>query len=176
MGDDIAVPIEKYSKSEIFDYDIKVKYYPECDEAKVPYKATPDAAAYDLYAAEETNVLPKSNAIVSLDLRWVIPKGFFGKIFSCSGLFLNHSITVEGGVIDSGYRGIVKVLLFNHSDNVFSVQVGQRIAQIVFLEKFDVKFEMVQSADHLDKSVRNKGGFGSTGNIWFFLAKKNGNE
>ena len=69
MGDDIAVPIEKYSKSEIFDYDIKVKYYPESDEAKGPYKATPDAAAYDLYAAEETNVLPKSNAIVSLDLR-----------------------------------------------------------------------------------------------------------
>ena len=55
-------------------------------------------------------------------------------------------------------------LLFNHSGNVFSVQVGQRIAQIVFLEKFDVKFEMVQSADHLDKSVRNEGGFGSSGN------------
>ena len=81
MGDDIAVPIEKYSKPEIFDYDIKVKYYPESDEAKVPYKTTPDAAAYDLYAAEETNVLPKSNAIVSLDLRWTIPKGFFGKYF-----------------------------------------------------------------------------------------------
>ena len=164
MGDDMVVPIEKYSKSEIFDYDIKVKYYPESDEAKVPYKATPDAEAYDLYAAEERNVLPKSNAIVSLDLRWAIPKGFFGKIFSYSSLFLNHSITVEGGIIDSGYRGIVKVLLFNHSDDVFSVQVGQRIAQTVFLEKFDVKFEMVQSADHLDKSVRNEGGFGSTGN------------
>ena len=164
MGDDIAVPIEKYSKPEIFDYDIKVKYYPESDEAKVPYKATPDAAAYDLYAAEETNVLPKSNAIVSLDLRWAVPKGFFRKIFSRSGLFLNHSVTVEGGVIDSGYTGIVKVLLFNHSDDAFSVQVGQRISQIVFLEKFNVKFEMVQPADHLDKSVRNEGGFRSTGN------------
>ena len=81
MGDDIAVPIEKYSKSEIFDYDIKVKYYPESDEVKVPYKTTPDAEAYDLYAAEGTNVLPKSNAIVSLDLRWTIPKGFLGKYF-----------------------------------------------------------------------------------------------
>ena len=96
------IPIEKYSKSEIFDYDIKVKYYPESDEAMVPYKATPDAAGYDLYAAEATNVLPKSNAIVSLDLRWAIPKGFFGKIFSRSGLFLNHNITAEAGVIDSG--------------------------------------------------------------------------
>ena len=67
-------------------------------------------------------------------------------------------------MIDSDYRGIVKVLLFNHSDNVFSVQVGQRIAQIVFLEKFDAKFEMVQSSDQLDKSEGNEGGFGSTGN------------
>ena len=160
MGDDLIVPIEKYSKSEIFDYDIKVKYYPESDETKVPYKA----AGYDLYAAEVTNVLPKSNAIASLDLRWAIPKGFFGEIFSRCGLFLNHSITAEGGVIDSCYRGIVKVLLFNHSGNVFSVKVGQRIAQIVFLEKFDAKFQMVQSSDQLNKSLRNEGGFGSTGN------------
>ena len=113
-----------------------------------------------------TNVLPKSQAIVSFGVRWAILNGFFGKIFSRSGLFLNHSITAEAGVIDSGYRGIVKVLLFNHSDNLFFVLVGQRIAQIVFffLEKFDAKFEMVQSSDQLDKSVRNEGGFGSTFN------------
>ena len=167
MGDDLVVPIEKYSKSEIFDYDIKVLSW-ESDEAMDPYKATPDAAEYDLYAAEATNVLPKSNAIVSLDLRWAIPKGFFGKIFSSSGLLLNRNVTPEAGVIDSGYRGIVKVLLHNHSENVFSVQVGQRIAQIVFLEKFDVKFEMVQSSDQLEKSARSEGGFGSTGNNWLF--------
>ena len=113
-----------------------------------------------------TNVLPKSQAIVSFGVRWAILNGFFGKIFSRSGLFLNHSITAEAGVIDSGYRGIVKVLLFNHSDNLFFVLVGQRIAQIVFffLEKFDAKFEMVQSSDQLDKSVRNEGGFSSVGN------------
>ena len=46
---------------------------------------------------------------------------------------------------------------------LFSVQVGQRISQIVFLEKFDAKFEIVQSSDQLDKPVRNEGGFGSTG-------------
>ena len=53
----------------VFDYDFKVPYYPESDECKVPYKATPDAATYDLCAAENKNILPKSNAIVSLDLR-----------------------------------------------------------------------------------------------------------
>ena len=99
-----------------------------------------------------------------LDLRISIPKGFFGKIFSGSGLFLNHKITAEAAVIDSGYRGIVHVLLFNHSDEKFSVRVGQRIAQVVFLEKFDIKFEMIQSADSLSKSVRKENIFGSTGN------------
>ena len=94
-------------------------YYPEFDECQVPYKATSEAAGYDLYAAEDKEILPKTNAIVSLDLRMAIPKGFFGKIFSRSGLFLNHEITAEAGVIDSGFRGIVQVLLFNHSDKNF---------------------------------------------------------
>ena len=161
---DIVLPIEKSSKEmSLFDCDFKVPYFLESDECKVPYKATPNAAAYDLYAAENKEILPNSNAIVSLDLRIAIPKGFFGKIFSRSGLFLNNKITAEAGVIDYGYHGIVHVLLFNHSDEVFSVKIGQRIAQVVFLENFDVKFEMAQSADLLPKSVRNEGGFSSTG-------------
>ena len=116
-----------------------------------------------MYAAENKKILLNSNAIVLLDLRIAIPKGFVGKIFSRSGLFLNNKITSEAGVIDSGFCGIVHMLLFNHSDEVFSAKIGQRIAQVVFLEKFDVKFEMAQSADLLPKSVRNEGGFGSTG-------------
>ena len=66
-------------------------------------------------------------------------------------------------MIDSGYRGIVQVLLFNHSDDLFSVKIGQRIAQVVFFKKLDVEFEMVDSANLLPKSVRSEGGFGSTG-------------
>ena len=81
MGD-VVLSIQQELKSEAFDYYIKVKYYSESDESIVPYKATPDAGGYDLYAAEATNILPKSNAIVSLNLRWVTPKDFFGKIFS----------------------------------------------------------------------------------------------
>ena len=67
-------------------------------------------------------------------------------------------------MIDSDYRGIVHVCLFNHSDDVFSVKPGQRIAQIVFMEKVDVEFKMIQSRDSLQKSERNEGGFGSIGN------------
>ena len=130
---DIVLPIEKSSKEmSLFDYDFKVSYFPESEECKVPYKATPDATAYDLYAAENKEILPNSNAIVSADLRIAIPKGFFVKIVLRSGLFLNNKITAEAGVIDSGCCGIVHVLLFNHSDEVISVKIGQRIAKVVF--------------------------------------------
>ena len=161
---DVGLPIEKSSVSmSVFNYDFKVSYYPESDECKVLYKATSEAAGYDLYAAEDKEILPKTNAIVSLDLRTAISKGFFGKIFSRSGLFLNDKITAEAGVIDSGFRGIVQVLLFNHSDEIFYAKKGDRIAQILFLEKFHVKFEMAQFRDLLPKSKRNENGFGSTG-------------
>ena len=130
---DIVLPIEKSSKEmSLFDYDFKLPYFPESEECKVPYKATPDATAYDLYAAENKEILPNSNAIVSADLRIAIPKGFFGKIVLRSGLFLNNKITAEAGVRDSGCCGIVHVLLFNHSDEVISVKIGQRIAKAVF--------------------------------------------
>ena len=154
---------EKMSVYEECNYDITVKYCPETDMSKVPFQATPDSAGYDSYTAVSTNILPKSHAVVSLDLRWAIPKGFYGKILSRSGLFVKHLITAEAGVINSGYRGIVKVLLFNHSEEVFSVKIGDRIAHVVFMEKSDVNFQMVRSREMLDKSVRNEGGFGSTG-------------
>ena len=80
-------------------------------------------------------------------------------------MFLNRKITAEAGVIDSGFRGSIQVLLFNHSDEIFYAKKGDGIAQIVFLEKFDVEFEMVQSADLLPKSERNENGFGSTGSF-----------
>lgn len=82
----------------------------------MPFKTTPDAAGYDLYAAENKDILPGSNTMVSRNLRIAIPNDFLGNIFSRSGIFLKHKITAEAGVVDAGYRGIVHVLLFNHSD------------------------------------------------------------
>ena len=152
----------KKEVSAVFDYDFKVPYFLESVECQVPYKATNEAAGYDLYAAENKEILPKTKAIVSLDLRIAIPKGFFGKIFSRSGLFLNHKITAKAGVINSGFRGIAQVLLINHSDKTFCAKKGDRIAQIIFLENFDVKFEKVESKDLLSKFERNENGFGST--------------
>ena len=107
MSDVVSLLIEK--SMFVCDYDFKLAYYPESAECKVSFKATSEIAGYDLHAAEDKEILPKTSAIVSLDLRIAIPKGFFGKIFSRSGLFLNRKITAEAGVIDSGFRGIVQV-------------------------------------------------------------------
>ena len=147
------------------DYNFRVKYYSESDNCKTLVKATVNSAGDDLYAAEDVEILRRSNAMVSLDLRIAIPTGFFGKIFSKSGLFMRHKITAEAGVIVSDYRGVVYVLLFNHSDEKFSVRIGQRIAQVVFFENFNVKFDSVENAYELPRSERNENGFGSTGNF-----------
>ena len=141
---------------------IEVKYYPISDNCKVPTKATADSAGYDLYVAEKKEILPWSNASVSLDFKLAIPVGFFRKIFSRSGLCLKNNISAQVGVIDSDYRGVVKVILFNKSKKKFSVEVGQRIAQMVFLEKFNAKFTCVQLLSETD---RQDSSFGSSGNF-----------
>ena len=105
-------------------------------------RATPNSAGYDLYACKSKTILPKNIGIVSLDIRRGIPQGFYGKIFSRSGLFINHMITAEAGVIDSHYQENVKVLLLNHDHSKpFEVAIGKRIAQIVFMKKYNTTFE-----------------------------------
>ena len=136
-------------------------------------------SSYDLYAAAAKTILPKDLGTVLLKLRWEIPNGFYGKIFSRSGLLVKHLITAEGGVIDSDYRGIVKVLLINHhSSKPFEVEIGDRIAQVVFMKKYDVIFKQTSypeligettNGPHahvsvlLSRTKRGRGGFGSTG-------------
>ena len=72
-------------------------------------------------------------------------------------------MTVDVGLIDSDYGGLVYVLFVNHSEQTFTIRTGDRLAQAVFLEKFDVKFEKVNNIEQLGKTKRGNGGFGSTG-------------
>ena len=75
----------------------------------------------------------------------------------------DKKLTVDAGLIDSDYRGLVYVLFVNHSEQTFTIHTGDRLAQAVFLEKFDVKFEKVNNIEQLGKTKRGNGGFGSTG-------------
>ena len=157
---------------------LSVKFRAESDKSQVLTQATPHSAGYDLYAAEAKTILPKDHGIVSLELRWEIPNGFYGKIFSRSGLLVRHMITA-GGVIDSDYRGTVKVLLINHhSSKPFEIEIGEGIANVDFMKKYDVNFEQTtypellgettkgphaHVSELLSKTKRGCGRFGSTG-------------
>ena len=99
--------------------------------------------------------MPKDLGIVSLELRREIPNGFYSKIFLRSGLLVKHLITAEGGVIDSDYRGIVKVLLINHhSSKPFEIDIGDRIAQVVFLKEYDVIFKQTSYPELIGESTK----------------------
>ena len=139
---------------------IVVKYFQESEFAKEPCQATEGSAGYDLYAAETKTFLPNSADTVSIELRWAIPSGFFGKIFPCSSIL---KVTVDGGVIDSDFKGIVEALLVNHSKKTYTVRTGDRIAQAVCLEQFDVNLQKVTKKRLLGITKRGSVGFGSTG-------------
>ena len=120
-----------------------------------------DAGA-DLVASENYAIAPGERAIVGTGLAMAIPEGYAGFVLPRSGLATRHGITVANapGLIDSGYRGEIRVGLINHSDEMFSVKAGDRIAQLVIMAVETVEY--VEAAS-LDETQRGSGGFGSTG-------------
>ena len=69
-----------------------------------------------------------------------IPKGYFGKIYPRSGLLVNHFVSCDGGVIDSGCHIIFKAIMTNHSEAPYEISIGQRIAQLIFHKVEQVSF------------------------------------
>lgn len=127
-----------------------------------PQYQTADAAGCDLQSTMECKISPGARVLVSTGLQLEIPSGVVGLICPRSGLALKHGVTVLNapGVIDSDYRGEVKVLLINLSNEEYSVKIGDRIAQLLFCPVYQGHFKRM---DELSKSDRMSGGFGSTG-------------
>ena len=123
-------------------------------------KGSIDSAGYDLYSAEEAEILPRKWKVVDTQIAIKVPKGTYGCIASRSGLVAKHGIDVRAGVIDANYWGEVKVLLVNHSNVMFSVKKRDRMAQLV-LEK--ISLVELNEVSELDEIQRRQKGFGSTG-------------
>ena len=83
------------------------------DDVEKPKKAYVNSAGYDLFADESVDVFPNSRGIISTGLRMQIPKAYYGEICPRSGLALKNAVVAFNGTIDSGYLGVVYVLLFN---------------------------------------------------------------
>ena len=130
----------------------------------LPAYATPLSAGVDLRASIDApvTIAPLGRALVPTGLYMQIPEGFEGQVRPRSGLAAKHGITVLNtpGTVDADYRGEVKVILVNLSSEAFTIEPGERIAQMVFARCEQAVFEPV---DELEASERGAGGFGSTG-------------
>ena len=128
----------------------------------LPNYATAGAAGMDVVAAESVTLAPGARHAVATGLALAIPPGFEIQVRPRSGLALKHGISVPNtpGTIDSDYRGELKVILINHSDEPFAIARGDRVAQLVLAPVVQAAWQEV--AD-LDETARGSGGFGSTG-------------
>lgn len=134
------------------------------DRAVVPTYGSPFSAGGDLYSAEESEVVigPGKTAMIGTGLAMEIPEGYVGLIYARSGLATKRGLAPANkvGVIDSDYRGEIKVALYNQSDAPQAVAAGERIAQIVIAPFLHAEYEV---KDTLSDTERGEGGFGSTG-------------
>ena len=128
-------------------------------EATMPKKGSGDAAGWDISTSMAVKIAPGERKLVSTGVALEIPKGSYGRVASRSSLAL-CGLDVAGGVIDSDYRGEVKIILSNQGSQERSFEVGDRVAQIV-IEKIS-SVPWVQTAE-LSRSFRGEGGFGSSG-------------
>jgi dUTP pyrophosphatase len=126
----------------------------------LPEYSSLGAAGADLYANEALTLGPGERAAVATGLRIEIPPGHAGLVWPRSGLAVRHGIDTLAGVIDSDYRGEVRVVLVNHGREPVRIEPGDRIAQLVVQKVERVAFT---SARELAGSMRGEGGFGSTG-------------
>ncbi|MBU39351.1 MAG: dUTP diphosphatase [Acidimicrobiales bacterium] len=134
------------------------------DDAIIPIYAKPGDAGADLVASESVVLDPGGGrALISTGVAIAIPEGFAGFVQPRSGLALKHGITCLNtpGLIDSGYRGELKVLLINTDPSeAFEVNKGERIAQLVIQRVEECSF---QEVEELPDSERGETGFGSSG-------------
>jgi len=133
-------------------------------QARIPTRSNGTDAGYDLYAAADGRIDGKRRDIVNTGICIAIPEGYYGRIAPRSGLAVKHGIDVLAGVVDSGYRGEVGVVLQNLSYMDFEYKEGDRIAQLIIEKCHGVTWEEVETEKDLVSSERGEGGFGSSGN------------
>lgn len=126
----------------------------------LPDYASPGAAGADLRASEAVLIPPRGRAAVPTAVRLEIPPGHVGLVWPRSGLAVRHGIDTLAGVIDSDYRGEVRVVLVNHGEEPFRIAPGDRVAQLLVQRVESARFVSVA---RLEESERGAGGFGSSG-------------
>jgi len=109
-----------------------VRWFKQVLAAKLPVKGSRGAAGWDLFANQNIKVPAWGRVMVSTGVGVVMPDSMYGRVAPRSGLAWKHGLGVGAGVIDSDYRGEIKVVLYNHTTEGYDIHIGDRIAQLIF--------------------------------------------
>lgn len=129
-------------------------------EAILPNYAHPGDAGMDFFSNETTTLQPGERKLISTGISMAIPEGHVGLIWDKSGLASKHGLKTMAGVIDTGYRGEIKILIHNLSSSPYIIEKGNKIAQMLIQP---VEQKKIIEVEDLDDTARGKDGFGSTG-------------
>ena len=130
-------------------------------EATIPRRGSDGAAGYDLYSTDSALILPGRRAVIGTGIAVEIPSGVYARVAPRSGLAVKNGIQIGAGVVDSDYRGEVKVVVFNQDNKTpYMIKPGYRIAQLI-LEK--CLTPEVEEIEEVTETNRGEDGFGSTG-------------
>ena len=136
-------------------FQVKLNY----EDAQAPTRGSDEAAGYDLYSYENQTITPNKIKLIDTGISIRVPEGTYGRIAPRSSVS-KKGILINAGVIDRDYRGPVKVMVHNLSNNDYVINKNDRIAQLI-LEQ--IKTPPVELVEELDDTERGEGGFGSTG-------------
>lgn len=145
---------------------VKILPLPHYEGLALPAYETPQSAGMDLRAAvpadEPVSIPPGEWRLIPVGIAIALPAGFEAQVRPRSGLAAKHGISCVNtpGTVDADYRGEIRVNLINHGQTEFTVQRGDRIAQMIIAPVTQAVWEV---ADSLDETERGAGGFGSTG-------------
>lgn len=140
---------------------VRVKIKKLTETAQLPTYAHSTDAGIDLVADESVTLYVSHSKIISTGIALAIPVGYFGLMRPRSGLAASSKITmISSGVIDSGYRGEIKVQLINHGTAQYTITRGDRIAQLIIIP---IMHAVLQEVEELPQSDRGAYGYGSTG-------------
>jgi dUTP pyrophosphatase len=144
--------------------EVALKRLPHGADLALPGYATEQSAGMDLLAAVEAEIVlaPGERRLIPSGIAIALPAGLEAQVRPRSGLALKHGITVlnSPGTVDADYRGEIGVILINLGQEPFTIQRGDRIAQLVIASHAQARWRVV---DALEDSARGAGGFGSTG-------------
>lgn len=132
------------------------------NNTNIPIRGTCNSAGLDLFSNENGFINPLSRVMISTGIIVKIPTGYYGRIAPRSGLALKNGIDVLAGVIDSDYRGEIKVILYNtDKDNIYEYKKDDKIAQLIIEKYYDFEINVVNELEDTERGIC---GFGSTDN------------